>query len=711
MSKLAADLAAARVTGPKGAQKSSIIPELSGQGATTGLPGWSYFLPPERELAPAWTGRQRTETVESMLNDSQVTALWQAVRLPVHRYRIALDPRDADPVAVELLASDLGVPLISDTDERSSTPINQFSQRRHLDRALEALPYGHAVFEQTGYIDEAGYWRLQDLPPVPQWTIDDANSWVPDKHGKLVEVVQWGSNPPVKLKADHLVVFTWQGKPGDPRGRSMLRPLFGSFLMRDRTMRVMGMSAERTGMGIPVGKVSPGAVAGAREKMSSLLGGMAAGHDTNLVLETEGDIRHEVMLMGVTGQTPDLVAMLRYHDEAMARAMLAMVMQTGTTPNGSMAGSENLDNLLKMFHDAVVDWYCDSMTDQLIRRWVERNPVGDGIPRLVGERRSDEVAPAAEPVVDATVVEDEPARLPVAARRRGAVAASAAEPSLSRKQRATRSAFAATVGRDLRRDPSSIELAAAVDFATIEQQYVATQANVAAALVAIRDELTAVAVQQVAGMAEVEPLTLGDTLAAILEAHARAQDDGPLVALLVALAIAGVNQVVGEAARQGVELAASIDYQARAEADAADLMRRMARQVAESAASAARAGVPSGLAGGPASLVIAEHLGSLSSAAAEQAAAGAASRAQNAGRVAAIAAGDPISVVASEALDINTCGPCLLIDGREYATVADALIDYPAAGFRSCDGGERCRGTIFALFAITPETAPATATA
>ncbi len=890
MPKFAADLAAARPTGPKGEQKSSVVPELSGQ--STGLSGWSHFLPPERELNERWVGRQRIETVEDMLNDSQVTSLRQAIRLPVHRYIIELNPQDCDPVAVDLIATDLDVALVGGAGERrTGRRADRFSSRRHLDRALDALDYGHAVFEQAGRIDDAGYWRLVDLAPVPQWTISDQNSWDIDRHGRVIRVVQWGSNPPVKIPVNHLVTFTWQGKPGDPRGRSMLRPLFGSWVMRDRTMRVMGMSAERTGMGIPVGKVRTGAVVGAKEKMERLLAGLAAGNDTNLVLETDGDIRQELMLMGVTGQTPNLVEMLRYHDESMARAMLAMLIQLGQTQTGSRALGGTFDDLLSMFHDTVVDWYCDAMQKQLVERWIDRNrePVGGEpapAPLLVWRRRDDEVESEPEPAVDSTVDEvDAPAQLPapVAARRRSPaprgrtpVAASAAEPNtgvmvalypppsvaaalaldggeapeelhltlaflgkaddldepealraavrvwaaatatitgevsgvglftageepvtylsldapalpaarqalidalkaadltpseqhgftphmtldyadrvgevdaggqmltfgsvavvigeertdyrlgdgekldpvsaslaaaspaaLSRRQRATRSAFAATVGRDLRRDPTGTELAAAVDFATIEQQYVATQANVAAALVAIRDDLTAVAVEQVAGMAEVEPLTLGDTLAAILEAHARAQDDGPLVALLVALAIAGVNQVVGEAARQGVELATSTDYQARAEADATDLMRRMARQVAESSASAARTGVPSGMAGGPASLVIAEHLGSLTSAAAEQAAAGASSRAQNAGRVAAIAAGSLTALAASEVLDQATCGPCLLADGREYPSLTVALAEYPAGGYVACEGMERCRGMLVAVFAIEPET-------
>jgi len=49
---------------------------------------------------------------------------------------------------------------------------------------------------------------------------------------------------------------------------------------------------------------------------------------------------------------------------------------------------------------------------------------------------------------------------------------------------------------------------------------------------------------------------------------------------------------------------------------------------------------------------------------------------------------------ASELLDRNTCTPCAQVDGREYATWADALVDYPTGQYRLCEGGTRCRGVV-----------------
>ena len=56
-------------------------------------------------------------------------------------------------------------------------------------------------------------------------------------------------------------------------------------------------------------------------------------------------------------------------------------------------------------------------------------------------------------------------------------------------------------------------------------------------------------------------------------------------------------------------------------------------------------------------------------------------------------------VYASELLDKNTCDPCAGVDGKEYATVDAAHVDYREhGGFRNCGGGLRCRGTLVFVF-------------
>ncbi len=711
---LAAAAAKVQAAGP-GDARSSIVPELSTP--STGVPGWSHFLPTEREVSERWRGKQRTETVEDMLNHWQVAACRQAIRLPTHRYIIELDPQDCDVVATDLIAADLDVPIEGSDEKRTGRRAKRFSARRHFDRAIDALDYGHAVFEQAGRLDDAGYWRLTDLAPVPQWTIDDANSWEIDNHGNLIQVIQWGCNPPVKIPTDHLVTFTWQGRPGDPRGRSMLRPLTGAWAMSDRLVRVMGMSAERTGMGIPVGKVGLGTAPAAKHELERLLAGFAAGEDTCLVLETDEDIAKSVQIMGVTGATPNIVEMLQYLDEIISRACLTMLLNLNQGgKGGSQALGVTYDDLLAMFHDTIVDWYCDTMTMQLVEPWIDRNRGEDApAPRLVWKRRPDE-APE-DDVVDAEAVEAPapqlPAPTPVSARR------GAPQATLARRQRAARTAFAAVAGRELRRDPTPVELAAATDFGQLEREHVAAADNLAAVLLRDRDELAATAVAIVAAMPTVDPLTLGGALGPLLAAHANAMDTTPLVTMLTATAAQGVAQVVGEAARQGVTIAPDVDYAARAAVEANELQRRMAVQITEACATAARTVAPAptlsrgrlarigarfaprglGPAGRSALDGIEARLALLTPAAAEQAAAGATSRANGAGRFAAMAAAPVQTVVASEIMDANCCGPCLAVDGTEYASVEEAMGDYPGLGsYVACEGMERCRGTAVALF-------------
>jgi hypothetical protein len=74
-------------------------------------------------------------------------------------------------------------------------------------------------------------------------------------------------------------------------------------------------------------------------------------------------------------------------------------------------------------------------------------------------------------------------------------------------------------------------------------------------------------------------------------------------------------------------------------------------------------------------------------------------QAQNTGRFTAMAATDrPASFYASELLDDATCDECANIDGTEYASLDDAQDDYPTGGFKDCAGGQRCRGTVVAVY-------------
>jgi hypothetical protein len=68
--------------------------------------------------------------------------------------------------------------------------------------------------------------------------------------------------------------------------------------------------------------------------------------------------------------------------------------------------------------------------------------------------------------------------------------------------------------------------------------------------------------------------------------------------------------------------------------------------------------------------------------------------AHGAGRVEAAKTMQPENIHASELLDGATCDACARVDGKDYATMTEAEIEYEAGGYGACKGGGRCRGTL-----------------
>ena len=99
-----------------------------------------------------------------------------------------------------------------------------------------------------------------------------------------------------------------------------------------------------------------------------------------------------------------------------------------------------------------------------------------------------------------------------------------------------------------------------------------------------------------------------------------------------------------------------------------------------------------------------EHLEGLSDAFLRDNLGGALTAAQNAGRMQTMLAGPSAAIYGSEQMDRRTCPPCRKINGKWIGNSDDPDIEakvaavYPSGGYRDCEGGIRCRGTMVAVY-------------
>ncbi|HEX6970222.1 MAG TPA: hypothetical protein VF174_15615 [Micromonosporaceae bacterium] len=99
-----------------------------------------------------------------------------------------------------------------------------------------------------------------------------------------------------------------------------------------------------------------------------------------------------------------------------------------------------------------------------------------------------------------------------------------------------------------------------------------------------------------------------------------------------------------------------------------------------------------------------EHLESLSDDFVRRHLGAALTSAQNTGRLNTALSGPVAALYASEQMDGRTCGPCQQVDGKWLGNTDDpdtpARVQevYPNGGYRYCEGGTRCRGTIVSVY-------------
>lgn len=309
------------------------------------LPGWGALAEDSHETNPALVWPKSIDVFDKMRReDAQVGSVLRAVTFPIRRTTWMIDPAGARDEVVDLIADSFGLPVKGRDRTAATRTRDRFDFDEHLRLALLELVFGHSVFEQVYRVDDDGTVRLRKLAWRPPRTI---SKWDVAPDGGLVAVEQWGTTGrTVRIPVEKLVVYVNEREGANWAGTSLLRTAYKNWLLKDRTLRAQAVGVERNSLGIPVyeGAPLPDGLSEAEmlawvetQKTDGLALAKAtrAGQDAGAAIPAGA----KFSLMGVTGNRADTDKPIRYHDEQIARAVLAHFLNLGTETGSWALGS------------------------------------------------------------------------------------------------------------------------------------------------------------------------------------------------------------------------------------------------------------------------------------------------------------------------------------------------------------------------------------
>ena len=342
------------------------------------LPTWGQ-LANDEEPNPDLVWPKSISVFDRMrVEDSQVGSVMRAVTLPIRSAIWVVDPAGADPEVVDLIADDLNLQVKGRAYEAPLRTKGRFSWEEHLRLALLELIFGHSFFEQVYDIQDDGRAHLRKLAWRPPKTISEIDV---ASDGGLKSIKQFGiaGKPSPTIPVDRIVAYVNDREGGSWQGRSVLRAAYKDWLLKDRIIRAQAIVVERNSLGIPTYENAPPPEGLKGEELKKWLAdenqaglkitqNLRAGKSAGVSYPSGG----KLSLMGVTGKLPDTEKPIRYHDEQIARAVLAHFLNLGTE-TGSWALGSTFANFFTDSLNAVAQHIADVTQQHVIEDLVDLN--------------------------------------------------------------------------------------------------------------------------------------------------------------------------------------------------------------------------------------------------------------------------------------------------------------------------------------------------
>lgn len=317
--------------------------------------------------------------------DAQVTAIFRAVSLPIRRANWQLDANGAPPEIVSHVAEDLRLRVRGDDPHKPLAPrAGRVSWEKHLEQALYALVFGHMFFEQVYEVGRDGREHLRKLAPRWPGTLTKIN--VADDGG-LESIEQSASgvgkrSDSPKIPVSRLVAYCFDDMGGLWHGRSILRPAYKNWKIKDELLRLELNTLDRNGMGVPVytGSDMTNDPEGDLERGQEIVEGFRSGETAGASIPFGAKLD----VKGTSGQLISPREAIAYHDNMMARSVMAHVLNLDGK-GGAYALASTQNDLLVQSLQTMAEWVQDVATQHVVEDLVRvAFPEHDGLmPQLV----------------------------------------------------------------------------------------------------------------------------------------------------------------------------------------------------------------------------------------------------------------------------------------------------------------------------------------
>lgn len=351
----------------------------------------TYRVASGPDVAPELQFPDSIVVYDAMTNETHITAILEAMIEPLTSANWHLDGTGVPDNVTETCRIELG--LATEDTPLQRAPHRGVNIREHIAEMAYTMVWAGFACAQTVYAsgpplpDEeglgAGYdgnmihlRKLASRPPRTITKIEVAND------GGLKGIYQTPltyatgrAGEDTFIPVDQLVFYSHKRRGGDWAGRSVLRPAYRPWIMKDMYLRLDARAVEKHSSGHWRGTAAD---PNRRNALFQELAMMQDGSRSVIVTDPQDTVE----FIGVSGNLVDITPRLAYLDQEMSRSALAMFLDLGHD-NGARSLGETFYRIFFSKVKALAEYIGQTITDHVIRDLVRWNfPEGTPYPIL-----------------------------------------------------------------------------------------------------------------------------------------------------------------------------------------------------------------------------------------------------------------------------------------------------------------------------------------